>query len=244
MAQESLSVADEQKLEDGRLQAYELLVQIALGDKDFSGAEQWANKGYELSKDWREKAIFLNDFADIKLAQAKPSEAIAYFERLATIFKERQDVATLATLYVRMGNIFLKNLQDPTSAIRMVQEAFELAFMGGKEKRDALFAFTSMMQLIQALAKEKYYADGLLVASQCLEQLNKRLSKHKNNPESTLWLLFRQVLIVLVATLQDLKTGKCDYQIKVKEILIQLTSRYGDTFTLESWTSEMYERVK
>jgi tetratricopeptide (TPR) repeat protein len=251
MAHQSLDMARALKDHESQMRAYSLLTEIALSQKDFEAAQASAQKGLELAQanaNQRELAIFLNDFAEIKLGQGDIPAALAYFERLAALFKAMGDKAMLATLYVRMGDTRLQLQNDPQGAAGMAEQSFELA-LGQADSETSMFAFTSTMRLLQLLAVQKYYEEGLKVAGRCLERANAELANKTRDKRSTpseqgRWLLFVQVLIVLVATLQDLKTGKMDYQAKVKDILAQLAARFGDTFTLETWTAEMYERLK
>ncbi len=250
LAWQSLKLALQLNDSENQMRAYGLLAQISLQQKDYAAAQSCAEKGYEQAKkagNQREMAVFLNDFAEIKLAQGDIVGGLAEFERLGTLFKEMEDRAMLATLYVRMGDTYLEALKDPVGAARMATMAFELA--RGQDGEAAMFAFTSMMRLVQLLAVHRYYEEGLRVAGRCLEQANAELrarakAKRTKPEQQGRWLLFVQVLILLVGTLQDLKTGQPEYQPKVKEILGQLVSRFGDTFTLETWTTEMYERIK
>ncbi|HEX2913649.1 MAG TPA: tetratricopeptide repeat protein [Chloroflexia bacterium] len=247
-ARQSFELAESLGDRDHQLRALELLAQITTQQADYSAAQGWLEKAYSLtknSKNRRELALILNDYADLRLAQGDARAALGYFEELAAVFKELKDLPTLTTLYVRMGDVYLENLKDPDLAAKMAFQAFELVF--SQDSEAGLFAFTSAMRLIQLMAERNYYSQGLAVAGECLEQANATLNRkdrQKRGPaQQSRFLLFVQVLIVLVATLQDLKTGTRTYQGKVKEILGQLTERFGDTFTLDSWTGQMYERL-
>ena len=253
---QSLTTALSADDREGLLHAYELLAQVALTRQDYPQTQQWIDKGLERAQGGgttRDQALFLNDQADLKLAQGDYAAAIKSFERLAVIFRDLADLPTLTTLYVRMGDAYLENLNQPQEAVRMAERCFELAVQ--QEGQSSMFAFTSTMRLIQLLAERRHYEPGLALAGRCLEEANGILgvgpssrkppkSRPSESDRQARWMLFAQVLIVLVATLQDLKTGQTTYHPKVTQIIAQLVSRFGDSFTLESWTGEMYERLQ
>ncbi len=234
------------------MRAYELMSQVAQGKKDYKTAQHWIEQGFAEAKTGshrRDLAVFLNELADLKLAQGETAQALDYFEQLATLFREMEDWPTLATLYVRMAEVYLENRQNPAQVARLAVACFELVV--AKPDQLAMVAFTSTMRLIQLLAEQRHYPEGLEAASRCLGQVNGVLSQqatgvHRSTEKQRQgrWMLFSQVLIILVATLQDLKTGQPRYHPKVREVLGQMVSRFGDSFTLEKWTGEMYERLK
>lgn len=253
---QSLELASQLHDHDHQIRALGLLTQIYNEQKDFSNALDYARQGYKLAQEKsnrREAALFLNDFADISLAKGETKQALEYFEQLVVILKAEKDWNILATLYVRMGDAYLESLNDAASAATIANQAFELAF--NVESQTSMFAFTSCMRIIQLLAGKNYYNEALEVASQCLEQANQQLQHYRKAKlkltstkaevdRKSLWLLFVQMLVVLVATLQDLKTGQPAYQAKVTQILSNLQESFGDTFTLDEWTAEMYARFE
>jgi tetratricopeptide (TPR) repeat protein len=249
---ESLQHAEQNTDQDNKLRAYSLLTQIAILRKEFGQADHYAASGYDLAKtsgERREQAIFLNNFAEIKLAQDDTKGGLDYLEQVHTIFKELKDLPALAALYVRIGDIYLDKLNDPVSTAQQAERSFQASRTQPGET--GMFAFTAALQLWQNLAERGFYKEALESAGQCLGVANNELqsrSKERKNPqiiaEHHFWLLFVQVLMILVATLQDLTTNKTAFRPKVDEVLGQLKERFGDTFTLDTWANEMYARIK
>ena len=204
LMQESLALTQKLDEAEGLLRAYELLSQIATAQKDYPTAQQWIEQGYAQAKikaRQRDQAIFLNDLADLKLTEGDTATAFQYFEQLASLFKELQDWSTLTTLYVRMGDTYLEPLKDPQQTALMGKLCFDVTL--AQKGQTSLFAFTSTMRLIQMLANQRYYGEGLSLATKCLEQANGQLNakaKKAAQRDQSRWMLFAQVLIVLAAT--------------------------------------------
>ncbi len=249
LARQSLTLAQKIKDRQTEVRSYQLLSTICLSRQDWAEAGQWIALGQKAAQeigDGAALALFLNDLTDLKLAEGDPTAALAYLREMAALFKNKKDISTLVTVYLRMGDLYLENLHNPAGAAEMAGLTFELTTE--QDGQQAMFAFTSTMRLIQLMAQGNYYGEGLQVSGQCLERANLELkgrAKRKGNPDGQgRWLLFVQVLVVLAGTLQDLKSGQTEHQGKVKEILGQMLTRFGDTFALDAWTTEMYERLK
>jgi len=249
--QESLTLAERAKDDAGKMRACSLLAQVALYREDYNLAQHYAEMGFALTKPEqhrREQAVFLNNFAEIKLAEGNIRVALGYLEQVSLLFKELGDLPTLAALYVRIGDLYLEGLDDPQHTAQLAEKAFNLC---RDQSGDAgMFAFTSALHLLQILAERGHYDEGLISAGHCLnaanQELQLRTKDHKASypaAQQAFWLLFVQVLMILVATLQDLKNNNCAYRSKVDDVLFQIKDRFGDTFTLDAWTEAMYARI-
>lgn len=247
----SFSLAEQMHDPENKMRSCSLLAQVALFKEDYKLAQRYSEMGYALAQDKehrREQAVFLNDFAEIRLAEGETKTAMDYMERVGAIFKEIGDLPTLAALCMRMGDLYLDKLNDPQGTARQAEKAFDLS--RGQPGESGLFAFTSALRLLQLLAERGHYTEGLESAGRCLDAANSELQarmKDRKNPNPTaqqgFWLLFVQVLMVMVATLQDLKTNQATLRPKVNEVLAQLKERFGDTFTLDAWTEQMYAKL-
>lgn len=248
--EESLALAEQLQDAENKMRACSLLAQIALLKQDFKLAQQYAETGFALAQDRehrREQAVFLNDFAEIRLEQGDTKTAMEFMDRVGAIFREIGDLPTLAALCMRMGDLYLDKLHDPQGTARQAEIAFDLC--KGQPGETGMFAFTSALRLLQLLAERGHYTEGLESAGRCLNaangELQARMKERKNGDpaQQGFWLLFVQVLMVMVATLQDLKSNQTTLRPKVDEVLVQLKERFGDTFTLDEWTAQMYAKI-
>jgi tetratricopeptide (TPR) repeat protein len=252
----SLQIAREIGDLNHQIRALESLTQIHSNRKDYPKALEYAQEGYRLASEKgsrREAALFLNDFADIKSEQGDVQGALTYYHQLTELFKAEKDWNVLATLYLRMGDVYVRDLHDPAKAAELAEKSFGVTFATHGEA--GMFAFTAGLRLIQLIADHEHYEEAFEAANNTLQQATRQLNKYRknrlklpgaegNSEKKLLWLLFTQMLVVVVGVLQDARQNETKLETKVHEVLASIASGFGDTFTMDEWVADLYRKIK
>jgi tetratricopeptide (TPR) repeat protein len=247
--QQQLELARQTGSLQNEVEALALLGQAALGLQQLEQVRQWSSEGLEKATRLAQKqniALFLSLRADLALAEQQPQTAVDMLEQIAAILRENNLRANLASLYLRIAEICLNQLQDLNQTEKIGLQIYQLSHDSNKEV--AMFAFVSTIHLLRELTAKQHYGLALNMLQPAIQKSAKDYKILAKNPKTSreqkdYRILFFEVFTIMGMTVQDLVENKRQYYKNVRDLVGKLTNYFGNDFMMDEWTTQMYERI-